>query len=185
MRYYVDGELVSNFEGYANKVKIIWKNRIQANNTTKADGSGREVLEETHEMTFDGKTWKVTNDIMPLEDLTIEKLYGLQMQFWAWSGTFRFLGGGERRLLNTETAHTSGSQATVGFKITSSIGDVAEFAIDPTFDLGKRELLDDPSGAITSTTKLYTWLIGGTRSAKDLLKDNYYSFRGYYKFYKE
>lgn len=77
---YVDGVSVNGvYQGYATKVDIIFKNRIQANNTKKADGGGREVLEETNSLSFDGIKWKSRINVTALEDIDIRRYYGLQL----------------------------------------------------------------------------------------------------------
>lgn len=77
---YVDGVSVNGvYQGYATTVDIIVKNRIQANNTKKADGGGREVLEETNSLRFDGIKWKSRINVTALEDIDIRRYYGLQL----------------------------------------------------------------------------------------------------------
>ena len=41
-------EVDGDYEGYADEIDIYWTNYIQANNTKKEDGSGREVLKEMY-----------------------------------------------------------------------------------------------------------------------------------------
>ena len=182
LKYLVDGEQVTNFEGYADKLEIRWENLIQAINTKKANGSGREVLKEQYHMVFDGDSWQVRNDITPLEDLTALQYYGLQMQFGAWNDKFRFIGGNNRSLNNAGTAMNSGSKSTTALQLYNSIGDVAEFGVYRYFDIGDGELNASSYNALTTATKLYTLLISGDQP---LSKDSIYSFEGYYKFYKQ
>ena len=182
LNYFIDGDQVTNFEGYTDKLEIRWENLIQAINTKKADGSGREVLKEQYHMTFDGESWKVRNDITPLEDLTSLQYYGLQMQFGAWDNKFRFIGGGNRSLNNAGTAMNSGSKSTTAMQLYNSIGDTAEFGVYRYFDIGDGELNASSYNALTTATKLYTLLISGEQP---LAKDSIYSFEGYYKFYKQ
>jgi hypothetical protein len=77
--FYVDGNKVTEFEGYANIIEIRWHNFVQAFNTTKEDGTGREVLREDWHMIFDGYEWRVSNMIKALENITIRGYYGIQI----------------------------------------------------------------------------------------------------------
>jgi hypothetical protein len=58
--FYADGVQVTEGTGFAEKFEMRWTNYVQAYNTKKADGSGREVLKENHSMIFDGEKfeWK-------------------------------------------------------------------------------------------------------------------------------
>lgn len=49
-----DGAADTVIEGYCDRMEILWTNYVQAYNTKKADGTGREVLCERHRMLFDG-----------------------------------------------------------------------------------------------------------------------------------
>ena len=66
----------SNFQ--CDSVKIIETNRVQGWNTCKQDGSGREILEEVIAFNFDGITLDVINTIKPLEEIVIQRYYGIQ-----------------------------------------------------------------------------------------------------------
>ena len=70
----VDGE----FHGKATYIDIIAVNYIQASNTRKADGTGREVLKETRELHFDGDRWNFTVETEALENVNIHEYYGAQ-----------------------------------------------------------------------------------------------------------
>lgn len=77
---YIDGLPVNGaFKGNASNIDIIFKNRIQANNTKKADGTGREVLEEKNVLHFDAVKWKSKIVVTALEDVDIRRYYGLQL----------------------------------------------------------------------------------------------------------
>ena len=181
VKVFVDGEAQNNFEGYADKIEIQWTNRIQAYNTVRSDGSGREVLEEKHVMLFDGTEWNVKNNIIPLEDIVIERYYGLQAQKGPWNSKFRFLGAGNRKWnIGTLSADSSNNKAT-SIIAESSDRDVLEIYINPIIDLGKLELSENSYNAFASATKLYFYLI---RGENPLEKDDIYTFEGSYKFYK-
>lgn len=79
---FVDGYCINDYldyKSYAENVKIIIKNRIQASNTKKSTGGGREVVEET--VTYEFKSngdLNVEVVLLPLEDITVHKYYGFQ-----------------------------------------------------------------------------------------------------------
>ena len=79
LNIYCDGKPLSNNSTIeCDNVKIIEVNRIQGTNTKKIDGSGREILEEKLMFDFDGTHLKVKNTITPLEEVIIEKYFGIQ-----------------------------------------------------------------------------------------------------------
>ena len=75
----VDGVTYNQFLGYCDTFDIYWTNYIQATNTKKEDGSGREVLKEDYHLHFDGEKFEVENDITALEEIEIVRYYGLQI----------------------------------------------------------------------------------------------------------
>ena len=78
----VDGVSVrEGFGAYGEKVSVEWVNTVQASNTQKSDGTGREVLEEHIAAQFEGKSVLVSNRITALEDVQIKTYYGMQSCF--------------------------------------------------------------------------------------------------------
>jgi hypothetical protein len=75
----VNGVKQDEYSGYCNTLDIYWTNHIQATNTKKEDGSGREVLKEEYHLHFDGEDFTIENDITALEELEIVRYYGLQI----------------------------------------------------------------------------------------------------------
>lgn len=72
-------ELEVGESAFCNDVKLKWDNRVQAANTEKEDGTGREVLEEIITVVFDGNKSIVTKEITALEDIRIQHHYGLNV----------------------------------------------------------------------------------------------------------
>lgn len=178
VRAFVDGKQV-NGTGYCNTIRIEWANRVQAYNTKKADGSGREVLEERHTLIFDGEKWSTYSELEPLEDIVIERYYGLQC-----SGTstiyknIRFIGCEKRGLFSGTKSSYSGQPDTIGLE---GFGDDHKIImeIDPTYDLGKREFIGDNAGVfVESYGKAYNQLILN----KQLNQGDIYRYRGSYIF---
>lgn len=77
LKFYVDGNLVTSFEGYASSLRIEWNNSLQAYNTTKNDGTGRYVLKQYYTLEADtsGKI-DITIKLIPDEDVILQKYYG-------------------------------------------------------------------------------------------------------------
>jgi hypothetical protein len=75
----IDGAKKESYDGYCNSIDVYWINYVQATNTKKADGSGREVLKEEYHLHFDGNVFEIENDITALEEIEISRYYGLQI----------------------------------------------------------------------------------------------------------
>lgn len=163
-------------------LEIYWENYVQAYDTTKADGSGREVLIEKHHLYFDGVQWKSQVDIVPLEDVTVEKWYGFQ-----WFGAtsiyknIRYIGGTSREFKDASAATTTSGNGTATQMTSYGTTHNLEMWLDTSFDLGDMSFFDEAETHSIFTTdygKGYFWIIKN----KSLSKDNYYSAIGYYKF---
>ena len=185
IRLYADGKEVINGSGYCNQVKVYWENYIQAYNTTKSDGTGREVLREVHESIFDGYEWKEEISVYPLEDIVINTWYGIQGigLSGAWKNGY-FQGAKEktanRNLLvfdgtATYTSNSKTSTKFVGFDDTKRF----ELEIDGEYDLGSGYLSTSEFKCFTSTSKVYFWII---KSSETLLPDTRYGLKAYYRF---
>lgn len=159
--YYVNGRKATSFEGLINHLEIRWTNMVQASNTVKSDGTGREVLKETHRMIFDGMTWTSWVDVEALEDINIVTYYGFQI-----SGVnsvfpnFRFIGGTSLKEYTNASAHDSGGKMASTI-ITHGTSHKAEIGLDCSYGMGKRDYYDGTKGAFSTANgnKLYFWLI--------------------------
>lgn len=180
IRFFIDGREVSEYSGYANYVKIQWINRIQAYNTSKSDGSGREVIEERYSMIFDGVKWLIKNEIEALEDLTWKAYYGLQCQRNAWKHKLRYESSTNRKWLDGTLETNSGDKNCTSIIMKNIDEDYVEMGINPDVDLGKGELRESSYNAFTSTTKSYFGLVSGDN---EIGAGDVFSFEGYYKFY--
>ena len=186
VKLYVDGKEVVNGSGYCNKVKVCWDNYIQAYNTTKVDGTGREVLREVHESIFDGYEWKEEINIYPLEEIVVSTWYGIQGigLGGAWKKGY-FQGAKEfeanRSLLDSSNGTMTGnsnsktSNKFVGFDETKSF----ELEIDPDYDLGSGYLSNSTFKCFISGSKVYFWII---KTDKTLLPDTNYGLKAFYRF---
>ena len=179
--FYVDNLKVDSFDGYANVVKIVWANFVQGYNTTKTDGTGREILKETYSLEITELGIEVHNDIEPLEDLVIERYYGLQAQKGAWDSWYRFEGASNRKQISWSVASNSGDYGTTKIFSGNANGDILEIGLANNIDLGKLDLATIGHNAFTSPTKAYFRLIDNSPT---LMAGDIYSFEGKYRFYK-
>lgn len=180
VHFIVDGREAHDERGYCNLLEIIWTNYVQASNTKKADGTGREVLVERHRMTFDGREWCTQVEIQPLEAVNMIMYYGLQA---TGGGVLfnraRYYGGVNRLEYDTTAEGTS-----CGNKDATAIrwhGDEHEvlISVDPTFDVGNREFYNGTSGWFTSA---YGKAYGNFFTNKQMQAGEIYSLRGSYVF---
>lgn len=68
------------------RVTLEVTNLIQGNNTTKADGTGRAILQEKITYTITQNRIDIVNTITALEDIVISQYYGLQLYLGALGG---------------------------------------------------------------------------------------------------
>lgn len=178
LRFFVDGQEVVSKKGYANKIEIRWTNNVQGYNTRKADGTGREILQERHRLIFDGVKWSETIDLEPLENVFMARWYGLQFVCSSVYPNYRYIGAADR------TLHTSGGSDSGGKDADGIIayGDThrVEMTIDTSVDLGKRTL-SGSTGAMCSNGKAYMFII----DYKEMNAGEVYRLCGGYKFMPE
>lgn len=187
VRLFADGKEIVNGSGYCNQVKVYWENLIQASNTTKIDGTGREVLREVHESIFDGYEWKEEINLYPLEDIIISTWYGIQCigLSGAWKNGY-YKGGTEvdanRDLLAFEsgtnfnsTSNSKTSNRFTAFDDTKSV----ELEIDLNYDLGSGYLCNSDFKGFISGSKFYFWVIKGNNT---LTQNNCYGLKAFYRF---
>ena len=186
---FVDGRKTKKaFAGYVNSIEIIWTNYIQATNTKKADGTGREVLKETHKLYFNGHKWEVQNEIVALEDITIEIYYGLQSK-QSWLSTqdpLRYKGSKANRDANPRNTVTNSGDKNCNTMVFKGTNYSTELGIDTRYDLGDfSACIAQNYSAFSSTGKLYFNLINyvGEGSYYPLSNGEMLYFKGYYKFF--
>ncbi len=182
LKFYADNrECADGEEGYAATLKIEWINYVQANNTTKADGSGREVIQENHRLTFDGVEWKTDVELIPLEEVKWGTWYGLQCSGLGGAYTnVKYIGGTNRGVYKTDVNSESGDDECYKFVAYSDKHRLI-MEIDPLFDLGKRQFAVDITKGIFAQTygKAYFSIIDGTYTFNE---GEHYYLRGKYIF---
>ena len=149
--FYADGYPVTNQEGNCSRLEVRWSNRVQGCNTIREDGSGREILQENHVLTFDGKTWDSYVELIPLEKIRMLNWYGFQCNYTGeYYSKVRFVGGKNRGLLGNPS--DSGNRECFRIEIVGP-QDKIILELDPMLDLGKRELYGGETGAFAATYK--------------------------------
>lgn len=136
LQFYADGKLLSAGDaGNAIKVEMRWTNLVQGYNTTKADGNGREILQENHTLTFANGKFETYVEVIPLEAVTMKTWYGLQAVVGSKYPNIRYPGGANRGEYqgNSESGDSTAC-------VMDCYGDDHRMRIevDPVFDLGKR-----------------------------------------------
>lgn len=136
LKFYADGKLLSAGDaGNAIKLEMRWTNFVQGYNTSKADGSGREILQENHILTFANGRFDTSVEIIPLEAVTMKTWYGLQAVVGSKYPNIRYPGGANRGEYqgNSESGDSTAC-------VMDCYGDAhrMRIAVDPVFDLGKR-----------------------------------------------
>lgn len=179
LQYYANGKvLVGDAEGDTNRIEIAWVNRIQAYNTKKADGTGREVLEERHKMIYDGRQWEVFTEVEALEAIFCDSYYGMQCYVKDY-GTIQMVGADYRLPFPYTTPHDSGNN-TPNTYIAFDTNDRLEMEVDRSYDLGKGTMYgtSGTQGFRTASTKGYTYFI----SQKNMEANAIYGAHGWYRF---
>ena len=184
LKMYADGKALSAGEsGYCNSIKLEWDNYVQGFNTTKSDGSGREILREHITMVFDGEKWFTETTIYPLEDIRIQTWYGLQT-FTANYNYVVYIGGESGLIYEKANDSDSGNSDTNAIKL-FNLNDTSIVEIDTNYDLGKRKYAQNTTKSFFargSYNKAYGTIVG---SSADFSSGGSYSMRGSYMFKHE
>ena len=178
LKYYADGKEITNGDiGTASLIEIMWVNRIQAYNTRKSNGTGREVLEEKHLFRFDGYEWLSEIEVTPLEDVYVETYYGFQCAV-TYYPTIHMNGADYRLPFIYSSPHSSGN-STPNMYVGVSEYDRLEMEVDRSYDLGKGDFYNGTEGFRTyDGGKGYSYLVMN----QNMYKDCSYGARGYYRF---
>ena len=160
-------------------VEISWVNRVQAWNTKKSDGTGREVLEENPVWTFKPHgIVDVQNTITALEDITVSVYYGMQMTA-AWLSKGLFIPTATRDIDSVSNIYNGfGSEfdgsVVKGYDTNLDI----TMELDTTFDLGTGVCIGNHKQTHINASKAYMRTVHNT----DFDEDNVFAYRGRYTF---
>lgn len=178
--FYVDGRKVTSFLGDAYYVDVYWQNYVQATNTKKADGTGREVLKETFHMHFDGEKWTLDGMLEPLEALASWSYFGIQMsRASAYNGYIFYHDCPENRTWHATNAASSAGANTCHTITMHDGADYFEMHVGPD-GLGNFALNPNDSSFFSTDSKTYSNLIKG---ATGIAANSVYTYDGWYKWH--
>lgn len=179
LNFRINGESVTEGNGYASKVEISWTNNIQAYNTKKSDGTGREVLKEHCKLLYDGIEWKVEIVLEPLEEISIRTWYGLQMTGVSGNTSthWKYVDAVNRGADATYSGNNS-TKAAIAYGGNYH----AEMWVDTIVDLGRRWLCYNNiiNSAFHSGSKLYFMLANDYSEGNRLQYGSFYYLYGKY-----
>ena len=138
-----------------NEITVKWKNYIQAKNTKKEDGTGREVLTEEWTIHITKNGIEASNIIIPLEDIIINRYYGLQCHLTS-GNKFIFIGVSNR---NIQSSGSNAGNLICNKAIESNSNMSIGIELDKSLDLGQLMYNTDAYSIFSSGDKTYTYLI--------------------------
>jgi hypothetical protein len=189
--FFVDGKMVSSSYKTAKEFKIISTQRIQAWNTKKLDGSGREVLEQVVTYTFKGNHIDVVVRTKALENVDWTLWYGLQVVHSLnsnWDGTVSYKDGnpsGKQNNIDNDSGSKSVAPNIYRFENRGIKGDIISAWIDTNYGLGKRQYVSNnkPLGFNKDYGKSYFNIIKGENL--EMQANDIVILHGGYEFYKD
>lgn len=178
LKFLADNREVTGGADGCSKFEMIWTNLVQGYNTKKADGSGREILQENHRLIFDGQKFEAFVDLIPLEDISMVRWYGIQWTWTPWSNT-RYIGATNRSLYDASSADSSSGDKKTADIIAYGTSHEIRISLDSNYDLGDRKYYSGTDGIFTrSYNKGYYYIINDTT----LNDNNMYSLHCFYEF---
>ena len=179
VEYFINGKKMIDGYGYGNTLEIRWSNYVQGYNTTKVDGTGREILQENHVMMYDGVTWDTHIELIPLEDIVIERCYGLQADISnIFNLNVKYIGGSNRKIYKANISSDCGSGKANKMILNGDVYCIS-MEIDEKYDMGGFENFNTPFAFVTSYGKSYFNLI----KPMTMLQNDRYYFKGKYRFF--
>ncbi|MDP4181517.1 MAG: hypothetical protein Q8942_10530 [Bacillota bacterium] len=177
----VNGKPIKKNKSYYGNVEINVVNLIQAYNTKKA---GTYALKEAVNFKFTPKKINIALNTTALDDVLLQRYYGLQAQAYSWNGSIQYSNGITAKygkysdsgpLMNSPAYSFTLTSANKAYKLRAKI--------DKTYGLGNFESLspDLPSIFLQSYGKAYFNLVNG--KDKKILKGNSFGWRGTYEFF--
>ena len=159
-KVFCDGVQVRNSGVRGNNVRIEIVNRLQGSNTEKADGTGREIVEQRFIITFDGFKAIVKGETIALEDVYYHTYYGLSAYYSVSQNSIFFLGSRIDRGGHSPLSSLVRSKDKYGYGIRQLSGtDVFDTVINTSVDVGSF-YADRASWSIQiSSRKAYPFII--------------------------
>lgn len=178
----IDGTRRDEFSGHCDTVDVYWTNYIQATNTKKSDGTGREVLKENYHLHFDGVSFEVENDIEALEAVEIVRYYGLQVAQGVpgYSYDVSYVGSHNNVVSANGNSKSTDTNCREIHIMRKDKPVECRFGVHPV-GLGAFYRNNAYSAFDTDYGKTYFFLINPDTSC-EMIKDQQVNFKGYYKF---
>ena len=166
---YVDGKVIGKGSSlYGKEIKLVWKNLIQASNTMKEDGNGREVIEEIVTCIITGKKdIDFIIETIALEDVEICNHYGLQSINASFKGKVIYKGSKTSEYGFDEISHANCADCkSISFK-----NDEYEFTVSTNDDFEYNRLKKGQYNVFyTNVKKSYFCAILAPKSDPVILK---------------
>jgi len=179
-----DNMAVSSGNGSCSRFEMDWTNLVQATNTKKADGTGREVLQENHRLIFDGERFESFVDLLPLEDVKMMVWYGMQ---WTWNysdnGVYkktRYIGGTNREENDASAGNSVCGDAKCCHVVGYSDDHEIRVDIDAEYDLGDHKFYSTGDSAMFTQT--YGKGYCNFFNINNIDEGDMYSLHGWYQF---
>ncbi len=122
-----DGQDVSH-SAFGDQIEISWNNYIQGYNTSKSDGTGRALLEESVCLQICGTKISLSITHTALEDIIRKTYYGPQMISGAY-GQLRY--GDDEDIFSAAASGNCGEEDCRVIRLFSAAGDLLEMGIEP------------------------------------------------------
>ena len=182
LMFYADGNrIIKGDKGYASNIRMEWSNEVQVQNTTKADGTGRYILQENHVLTCDGSRFFSHVELVALEDIHINLWYGFQALYQNVFNKVRFVDTTNRGVYSLPSSANCGSTNKCKGMYLYGDGISLKMEVDDTFDLGKREFNNISYAAFaTEYGKVYFGIVYTSQFA--VKTDEMYVLEGGYEF---
>ena len=184
-KVFCDGVQVRNSGIRGNDVRIEIVNRLQGSNTEKADGTGREIVEQKFIITFDGFKAIVKGETIALEDVYYHTYYGLSAYYSISQNGIFFLGSRTDRGGHSPLSSLVRSTDKYGYGMRQLSGtDVFDTVINTSVDVGSF-YADRASWSIQiSSRKAYPFIIyAASTDVANMLALNageQFTWEGYY-----
>ncbi|MBQ2045431.1 MAG: hypothetical protein II261_11420, partial [Bacteroidaceae bacterium] len=186
LNIWIDGVALNIYEeskGSCAKVDVTWVNRVQGANTIKEDGTGREIMQETHRMSFDGNKFIDDIELMPLEDVQMLVWYAIQIIGTAdyWTHVRYYDAKNRKTNIGTIASNSGGKECgeVCAFVNADGTGHYLRMGIDTTYDLGKRTLLI--GSGIGADVRTYGKAYMNIINDASMLQGEHYNLRGFWE----
>ena len=175
LRFRVDGEEVSSFNGCCDQLVVEFDALVNAYNTTKEDGTGRNAMKIHYTLVIKSECVDFEIDLEALEDVVIERYNGVG--FYLPDSTIQFVGGKSGKYPITDMVNSE------SLSTTEIIGETDRLQIRCRIEkegLGMFTNNEFPYSAFsTRDNKAYFMLISRDTA---LAKDEHCYLRGSYSF---